>query len=176
MPMGVASMSLTWAMPAASTVRMCAGSGLPLIFASSAGIRLSSTMVVLPEPDTPVTTVSRPLGISTSKGFTVWTRFVDRWILPFAKRSSFSAQARSLLSAAPERNGPIDQKGRFERQVAERKAVEPDCKAQVDYDYVMSTLWSTVCPPTGGLVFGVDRLVMLLTDSASIRDVLLSPR
>ena len=43
-------------------------------------------------------------------------------------------------NAFSELNDPIDQKGRFERQVAERKAIEPDCKAQVDYDYVLSLI------------------------------------
>lgn len=80
---------------------------LPFIFASSAGTRLSSTIVVLPEPDTPVTTVSRPLGMSSSKGLTVWMLPVERWIAPSANISPSLAHRRNFVSAFPERNGPI---------------------------------------------------------------------
>ena len=52
--------------------------------ASRAGARLSRISVVFPEPDTPVTTVSRPLGMSTSRGFTVWIAPVERWMRPWA--------------------------------------------------------------------------------------------
>ena len=111
----------------------------------------------------PTMIYGHPTDISPLKMSESDSRFTDRFEL-FISGAEYA-------NAFSELNDPIDQKERFESQLKEKAL--GNIEAEMDIDYIEALEYGM--PPAGGIGLGIDRLVMLITNTANIRDVLLFP-
>ncbi|MCA9470775.1 MAG: lysine--tRNA ligase [Nitrospirales bacterium] len=149
-------------------------------------VELAKSLQIHVEPDKGLMTILTTLFEETVEPTLTQPTFVTDFplqISPLAKRKTENPEltdrfelfigGRELANGFSELNDPIDQRQRFEAQVAQRDAGDEEAH-HLDEDFLRALEYGM--PPTAGEGIGIDRLVMLLTNQASIRDVILFPQ